>query len=336
MWQSLDVSISLLVMQNRYHVKQHTDSHPLPHTPARIDEPEPRLPLSKRRKYRRQSHLGGGHQPPATSQLRRRRLHQLASLPQRTAVNLKNIPIDMRARPATQIHDGARDVLGPAQPAHRVLARDQVHAPAQLHQPRAHLGREEARRDAVDGDVARPQLERQVAPQVDGRRLAGAVPERGLPAQGADAHAGHRRRDDHPAGVVDAAPPLQQRREQPDGVEHGPHVQVEHLGDGRVRVRVEGLAPRGARVGQQDVDVVRVLLHRVDEVLHAFYPGRVGGHRDGDRARLQAGQGVEGFAGGLAGRGLAGGDEDFGAACLEEAVWAGGRMLAGEGWRDGG
>lgn len=250
---------------------------------------------------------------------------QLAPLPQRAAINFNRRAIHVRTGPARQVHNHASDILRLAQPPHRVRPAQLRHTARQLQQPIAHLAREEARADAVDRDPARAQLHRQVPPQVQHRRLARAVPVRALLAQRAHAQPRHARRDDHPARVVDARALLQQRRELADQVEHAAHVEVHDLGEGAVRVRVEGLAPRGARIGEEDVDVVRLARDEGQQVLDALERGRVGGDRDGAGARAEVGQRVEGGAGRVAGRGFAGGDEDFGGAGLEEAVfWGGG------------
>lgn len=82
---------------------------------------------------------------------------------------------------------------------------------------------------------------------------------------------------------------------------------------------VEGRAPGGARVGEEYVDARGVLLDLGDEVLDAGGLGGVGGDGDGLRARGEVGEGVEGLDGGVAGFGLAGGNEDFRGAGLEKA-----------------
>lgn len=85
-------------------------------------------------------------------------------------------------------------------------------------------------------------------------------------------------------------------------------------------MRVEGLAPGGAGVGEQNVDVVCVLLDACEQRLNARDVGAVGGDGDGTGAGCEVGECVEGFGGCVAGGGFARGDEDFGAACFEEAV----------------
>lgn len=85
-------------------------------------------------------------------------------------------------------------------------------------------------------------------------------------------------------------------------------------------MRVKGFAPRGARVREQDVHAVRVLLDAVEELLDALNGGAVGGDGDGLGSWGEVGEFVEQGHGGVACCGFAGGDEDFGAARLEEAI----------------
>jgi len=86
------------------------------------------------------------------------------------------------------------------------------------------------------------------------------------------------------------------------------HVQVHDFVESVLRGRVEGCAPRGSGIGEQDVDVVGVLGHFGDQ---AFDFGRFGDVCwDGDgfageRKRIESGAGF--FAGG----GFAGCDEDL-------------------------
>lgn len=232
----------------------------------------------------------------------------------------------MRARPRAQVHHDPGDVLGPPEPAHGVARAEPVRAAAQLHQAVGHLGREEPGADAVDRDAAGAQLDRQVPAQVDHGGLAGRVPVGALLAERAERQPGHRRRDQHPArvrrplrGVALLVRLLQERGEQPDRVEDGLDVQVEHLAEGAVRVRVEGLAPRGARVGEEDVHAVRVGLDPVEERLDPLDGRAVGRHRDGPGPWGQVGELVEQGHGRVAGGSFARRDEDFGTAGLEEA-----------------
>lgn len=156
--------------------------------------------------------------------------------------------------------------------------------------------------------------------------FAGRVAIRALFTQRAHSQAGHRCRNQHPAGVrlLGPAPKrgrlLQQGREQADRVEDGLDVEVKDLAKGAVGVRVKGLAPGGPGVGEEDVDAVRVPLDAVEQGLDPVDGGAVGGHRDGPGPWRQVGQRVEQGDGRVARGGFAGRDEDFGAACLEEAT----------------
>lgn len=84
-------------------------------------------------------------------------------------------------------------------------------------------------------------------------------------------------------------------------------------------MRVKRLAPCGARIGEQDVNMRGVLLDAVDKGLYALNRGAIGRNGDGLRAGREVGEAVERFDGLLAGSGFARGYEDFSAACLEEA-----------------
>lgn len=82
---------------------------------------------------------------------------------------------------------------------------------------------------------------------------------------------------------------------------------------------VEGGTPGRTGVGEQDVNMVGVLLDLRQQALDAIERRRVGGGRDGLGAGLQVGQSIELLDGVFAGLGLARRDEDRGGAGLEEA-----------------
>ncbi len=84
-------------------------------------------------------------------------------------------------------------------------------------------------------------------------------------------------------------------------------------------MRIELLAPRGARVREQDIHVLRALPHLGHQLLDLGELGAVRGDGDGGGAGPFGGQGVEGGAGFVAYGGLAAGYVDFGTAGLEEA-----------------
>ncbi len=228
----------------------------------------------------------------------------------------------MRAGPACEIDDRSSDVLWSPQLLERVGLRQLVGASRQLHEPVAHLGREEARADTVDSDMPGAQLDGEVSTQMKHRRLAGAVSVCSLAAHGADSQAGHARRDDDPRRVLDGAPLLQERQELADRVEDSSDVQVHHLGERTVGVGVDILAPGRAGVGQEDVDMVGVLLDIGEQLLHAGQVGAVGGDGDGTRTRREVGECVERLDCGLARCLFAGRDEDGGGAGLEKTIYA--------------
>lgn len=257
-----------------------------------------------------------------TSQLRLglTRLEQAALRPHSTAINDERIAVHVGTGAARQVHDGTSDVLGAAEATGRVPLRMLVPPARQLEQASRHLGGEEAGTDGIDEHVARAQIDGKIAREVHGGRLARAIREGGLLAEGADAQPGHAGRDDDARRVLDGGAPLQQGRELLHAVEDRLDVQVHHLREGRLRVRVERRPPRRARVGEQDVDVRRLRRHRRHERLDPRHGAGVGRGGDGASPRLQPRERVELRGGGVAGRGFARGDEDEGAAGLEEAV----------------
>ena len=108
-------------------------------------------------------------------------------------------------------------------------------------------------------------------------------------------------------------PPLHRQK-------HSLDIQVHHLRKRRLRMRLKRLAPRRARIRQQDIDMVRLRADLAHQSLNLRRLGRVRGHRVGLAGLAEAaGERVERVAGFAAGVGFAGGDEDLGASCLEEA-----------------
>lgn len=95
-------------------------------------------------------------------------------------------------------------------------------------------------------------------------------------------------------------------------------VQIHHFRKRFIRMRVELLPPRSARVGEQDIHMIRRLAHFSHQMLDVLDLGAVGGNRDGNGAGKFRWESVQGFAGGFACRGFAGCDVDFGTAGLEE------------------
>lgn len=81
---------------------------------------------------------------------------------------------------------------------------------------------------------------------------------------------------------------------------------------------VKFLSPRRARIREQNIHMIRVLLHLLDQSLDFARLCDI--RRDRDGFAVGVGEGVEGCDGFFAGFGFARGDEDFGAAGLGEAV----------------
>ena len=224
----------------------------------------------------------------------------------------------MRGGPAGQEDDEARDVLGLAEPLVGGGLCELLGAALEVHEAGGHLGRVEAGGDGVAGDGAGAELDGEVLGEVDDGGLGGAVAVGGVGAEGADAEPRDRGGHDHAAGVVDLRAPPQQRLQLLHRVEDALDVQVHHLAERRVRVGLEGLPPRRARVREQDVHVVGRLGDLRRQPLDLGHLGRVGGDGDGHGTRPLVRQGVEGVDRFLAGFGLARGYVDFGAAGLEE------------------
>lgn len=126
-----------------------------------------------------------------------------------------------------------------------------------------------------------PELNSQVATEVDDGGLAGRVAVRALLAQRPDPQPRDAGCDENPARILHRSPLLQQRREQLYGVEDGLDVQVHDLLERPVRVRVKLLPPRCARIGEEDVDMVGVRADAREELPDTLNVGRVGRYGDG-------------------------------------------------------
>ena len=189
---------------------------------------------------------------------------------------------------------------------------------------------------------------------MDHGRLGGGVAEGRRLAERADAQAGDRGGHDDARGVGGGGAGGEERGEpgekrgsarRTDGVgaafwghrllnrhEDALDVQVHDLPERRVRVRVELLAPRRARVRQQDVHMVCRLGDLGDQPLDLRGLGRVRGDGDGLGAGALVRQRVKRGARGRAGVGLARRDVYLGAAGLEESVYMAGRSAL---WSEG-
>ncbi|KAJ8106800.1 hypothetical protein OPT61_g9303 [Boeremia exigua] len=129
------------------------------------------------------------------------------------SVQNNRFAINMPGRPATQIHHRSRDILRPPHPSIRALL-SQLRLPTlRIHNPRRHLAHEEPRRNPIDQHVPWPQLNRQIARQMQHRGFARRVRERADTARRADADAGHAARDDDAGRVVQGGARGQEGRE---------------------------------------------------------------------------------------------------------------------------
>ena len=226
----------------------------------------------------------------------------------------------MAPGPTSQVHHRARDILGLAQPTIGRLILQRLHPTLLLNQPTRHLGREEPRRDSISEHPARTQLQRQILRQMDHSRFRSRVTKRSILTQRTHTQPSHGARNNHPRRVRRRRLGRKKRRKLLHEVENTLNVQIHDFRKCALGVRLELLAPGRARVGEQDVHVVRRLLDLGDETVELIHARVVRGHGDGLRVGAFGGEGVEGFHGFFAGGGFAGGDVDFGAAGLEEAV----------------
>lgn len=211
---------------------------------------------------------------------------QRAPRPQRTAVDLDSLTVDVAACATTQVHHDAGDVLWPAEPSHGVGLGVLLEAAADLEQATGHLCREPTRADGVYEDVSLAELDGQVATQVQHGGLGRRVPVRSLGAERAYSQPSDAGGDDHAGRIIDRSPLLEHGLELLDRIENRLHVEVHYLAERVLRVCLERLAPCRARVGQEDVDRLGVFPDLRDERLDTRQSGRVGGHRDGSCAWL--------------------------------------------------
>lgn len=106
---------------------------------------------------------------------------------------------------------------------------------------------------------------------------------------------------------------------QPNRPKYTFHIQIHHLRERFIRVCLELLPPRGPRVREQNVHMVRGLAHFRHQMLDIGDLGAVCGNRDSNGAGTFGWESVQSFTGGFACGGFPGCDVDFGTAGLEEA-----------------
>jgi hypothetical protein len=107
-------------------------------------------------------------------------------------------------------------------------------------------------------------------------RLASRVTVCALLSNGADSKTGNTSCDDDTAGVLQRGALLEKWGEQANGVEHSLDVKIHDLGESRVGMRIERLAPGSASVGEEDIHFVSVLLDLRKQTLYALKLGGVG------------------------------------------------------------
>ena len=117
-------------------------------------------------------------------------VHKLAPGPQGPAVNGDGGAVDVGTGAAGEVDDDAGNVFGATEAAGGVLAGVALEAAGLLEQTSSHLSREPAGADRVNEDVARAEVDGEIARQVHGSGLRGAIGEGGLSAEAADAEAG--------------------------------------------------------------------------------------------------------------------------------------------------
>lgn len=167
--------------------------------------------------------------------------------------------------------------------------------------------------------MSRPELDGQVFGQVDDGGFGGGVGERGVGAEGSDSDAGDGGGYDHARRVLQRGAGFEEGFEFLDGVEDALDVQVHDFGEGGVGVGFESLAPGGAGVGEEDVDVWGCFGDFGGEAADFADFGQVSGDGDCGCVGAFGFQGVEGLDGFFACGGFARGDIYFAAAGLEEA-----------------
>ena len=100
-------------------------------------------------------------------------------------------------------------------------------------------------------------------------------------------------------------------------IENTFHIQVHNLAKCLIRMRIELFSPGGARIGEQDVDVVGSLSHLPEQVFNAFNSAAVSRHGDSTCTSALVREVVQSIAGSLTGLSFSRRNVDFGAAGLQ-------------------
>lgn len=244
----------------------------------------------------------------------------------------------MLSRTTAEEDDRRSDILWSSQSPVGVSLGQVLDSTAQLHQAVRHLRREETRSNVVDQDTLWAKLKSEVTSQMEDGGLGGGVAVSTLLAQCSDTNTSDGTGDDYARGRFDRSSLAKHWSESVDVLlahnsnmfslgcvvdillctnKHTLDVQVHDLLESILRVVVELCSPCCTCVGKQDIDLVCVLPHLLDQSLNLTGLRNVGGNGDGFAV---AGKGVQGGACLLAGLLFTGCDEDLGAAGLSEST----------------
>lgn len=117
---------------------------------------------------------------------------QLSTIPHCSTINSNRLAVNITPCFRAQKHDHPRDIVRFAQPPQRIRGSMLVLPTAQFQKARRHLGREEPRTDAIHRNKPWAQLDRQVPPQMQHRRLTRTVAIRRLLSKSPNRQARHR------------------------------------------------------------------------------------------------------------------------------------------------
>lgn len=104
---------------------------------------------------------------------------------------------------------------------------------------------------------------------------------------------------------------------QADSIKNTFHIQIHNLSKCLIRMRVEFFSPSGARIGEEDIDMVGGLFHLPQQGLHAFESAAVCRHRDSTCTSALVGEVIQSITGGTTGLSFSRRNIDLGAAGLQ-------------------
>ena len=113
-----------------------------------------------------------------------------------------------------------------------------------------------------------------------------------------------------------------------DGIKDTLHIEIHHLGEHLLGMRIELLAPSGTRVGEENVDMISGLSNLRGQSLNLLDARTIGRDGDGLRTGSLVGEGVKCCDGLFTGVLLAGGDVDLGASGLQQSAIEHGRQIS--------